>query len=440
MSIDQVAYCYACQTPKGPAGECLCTVAADLAGGDDPSHGGHTGTGPARSPQVPDLDPAAWHGPAAEYVQLISPDTEADPLAVYAQILAWAGARVGRGTYTVLGAVQWARVWPLLCGATATGRKGTSEETSLTALSALSSLPRTRTGLSSGEGLIQAFLPTGDDPPPDERLLIVESEWETVLSRLRREGNTLSGVLRDAWDGRPLSTLTVSDRTVDVHHLVVVGHITPTAMRLGTDDLSISNGFLNRFLGPLLVHRPHLVPFPDDPDPAAGLLLEGIVDACRTSPNGRLRFTPSARSFYSDWYISREEMRESWPDRVANTTARGPANLARLAVILAVLDQSNSLALDHVTAAAAMVEYADRCAHVLLGPGRAGLDHRILDALSGGPLSRSELRDHLNRHVLASDLTDALEVLVSDGAVEVHQVPTGGRPRTVYSLTSPPAP
>ena len=40
----------------------------------------------------------------------------------------------------------------------------------------------------------------------DKRLLVFEGEFAQVLRVMRRDGNTLSGILRNAWDGRPWGT------------------------------------------------------------------------------------------------------------------------------------------------------------------------------------------------------------------------------------------
>ena len=41
--------------------------------------------------------PAAWQGLAGQIVETIAPHTEADPVAILAQLLVAAGATVGRG-------------------------------------------------------------------------------------------------------------------------------------------------------------------------------------------------------------------------------------------------------------------------------------------------------------------------------------------------------
>ena len=39
----------------------------------------------------------------------------------------------------------------------------------------------------------------------DKRLLVTESEFARPLQAIRREGNTLSAVVREAWGGCPVS-------------------------------------------------------------------------------------------------------------------------------------------------------------------------------------------------------------------------------------------
>jgi hypothetical protein len=61
-----------------------------------------------------------------------------------------------------------------------------------------------RRGLSTGEGLI-AQISSGDDDekaPPDSRLMLLEPEVARVLTVMNRPDNTLSSVIRSAWETR----------------------------------------------------------------------------------------------------------------------------------------------------------------------------------------------------------------------------------------------
>ena len=66
-------------------------------------------------------------------------------------------------------------------------------------------------GLSSGEGLIAQVRDPLDEQdseaPTDKRRLVLEQEFAQVLKVLAREANTLSAIVRQAWDGEPLQTI-----------------------------------------------------------------------------------------------------------------------------------------------------------------------------------------------------------------------------------------
>ncbi|MEE3918217.1 hypothetical protein V2I01_04970 [Micromonospora sp. BRA006-A] len=78
-------------------------------------------------------------------------------------------------------------------------------------------LMNTATGLSTGEGLIRAVRDAnGDDPSApgfdegvhDKRLWVDAPEFASVLEKSRREGNSLSGTLREAYDAGVLQSMT----------------------------------------------------------------------------------------------------------------------------------------------------------------------------------------------------------------------------------------
>ncbi|MES9985924.1 MAG: DUF3987 domain-containing protein [Candidatus Thiodiazotropha sp. 6PLUC6] len=125
-------------------------------------------------------------------------------------------------------------------------------------------------GLSSGEGLAAAKadrLKMGKDEPPvevaDKRFLLLESEFGNVLNQAQRQGNTLSHVLRSAYDGKTIRPLTKRDRVcVSDPFFVLVGNITPGELT-GHDQGAVMtvNGMLNRTLM-LWVRTERRVPIP----------------------------------------------------------------------------------------------------------------------------------------------------------------------------------
>ncbi|MGH9074410.1 MAG: DUF3987 domain-containing protein, partial [Acidimicrobiales bacterium] len=197
--------------------------------------------------------PAAWAGMAGAIAEAIAPATEADPVAILAQLLVGAGAIIGRGAWATAGATRHhPNEFVVLVGDSAKARKGSSWDLVQAVLNrADPGFPaRVRTGLSTGEGLIWAARdPDGTDPGAlDPRLLVVEPEFVSVLKATGRDVNTLSPVLRSAWDGRPLALLTRSaPARASAAHIAVIGHITGTELAAHTSAVEAANGFLNRF-------------------------------------------------------------------------------------------------------------------------------------------------------------------------------------------------
>ncbi len=83
----------------------------------------------------------------------------------------------------------------------------------------------------------------------DKRLFVLESEFASVLRRMGSPGNSLSQVLRCAWDGSRLSTMTRKDPMHATNaHVSVVAHITIEELKRNLTSVEMANGFANRFL------------------------------------------------------------------------------------------------------------------------------------------------------------------------------------------------
>src|SRR5205807_2312813 len=134
----------------------------------------------------------------------------------------------------------------VLVGDTAKSRKGTTWGWVSRLFGKVSDWPtdRVKTGLSSGEGFIEQVSGRGDN-----RLLVIEGEFASVLQVLMRTGNTLSAQLRNAWDGKPLSILTKrAPATAPDGHISFIGHITADEVHRLMTANEMGNGFANRFL------------------------------------------------------------------------------------------------------------------------------------------------------------------------------------------------
>src|ERR1039458_1078568 len=118
-------------------------------------------------------------------------------------------------------------------------------------------------GMSSGEGLIAEVADTSENELPvgEKRRLVVESEFAQVMKVLAREGNTLSPVIRNAWDGKTLQTMAKnSPLRATGANIGIVGHITKQELLRHITATELANGFFNRFMV-VAVQRSKTLPF-----------------------------------------------------------------------------------------------------------------------------------------------------------------------------------
>ena len=182
----------------------------------------------------------ALHGVAGLFVRSSEPESEADPAALLLSFLTAAGCLLGAKAHMTVEADQHpARLFVVLVGDTAKARKGTSFGHVRNVIQqADGEWLGLQSGLSSGEGLIHAVrderLGTKkggqaalDEGVEDKRLLVVEGEFASVLRVGQREGNTLSPIIRTAWDTGDLRTMTKnSPEKATGAHITILGHIT----------------------------------------------------------------------------------------------------------------------------------------------------------------------------------------------------------------------
>jgi hypothetical protein len=403
---------------------------------------------PGRDGSLPRLDSSAYHGIAGEIVAAIAPYTEADPAALLVSILAASGAMMGDGPHVMIGAAKHpARIWPLIIGRTAAGRKGESwsrtEDVVIEADEGFAA-SRLASGLSTGEGIIACFADDKPDPdgnrpgPKDKRLLVVESEFVRPLAAARREGNTLSPALRDLWDrGRAGIMTRGSPVHCDGAHLVIVAHITPSELVAKVSDSDISGGLLNRFL-PVLAQRPHLLPSPGTVD-VMGLGLElGTITIKVRAAGRQMRRDAQAEALWTEAYHAMAQDEADGP--LGEILARGPAYAMRLALTYALLDSARAIGENHLRAGLAVWQYASASARrVFAGTARKTDAERLADFLAdcSGGRTRTEIRDLFGRHKTTKQVNAMIEEL-GDSVTEEEDSSDPGRPVTRVYWTAPP--
>ena len=392
----------------------------------------------------PALPEAAQHGVAGELSLIGTIGTEADPAGVLITALTWASALIGSKPVQYVGdADHYARLFCVLVGASSKARKGTTEGPVRRVMKQAEILDpisgdgmRVRPGgLSSAEGLISAVR-DDDEGVGDKRLLCIESEFGRVLRNMQRQGNTLGDLIKQAWDGGDLHTLTKDNPlTASNPHICIVGHITQDELSTLLTHGNIYGGLGNRFLWCCIRRngkKPHPVRMRDDTIAELAGSFRRAFEHART-----LEIVGWAdESVRAQWASVYEELSEGGHGVLGAMTGRSEAQVLRLAMVYTLLDEKPNIEAVHLDAALALWDYCGKSAKYLFGH-----DDPIADAaakvmkhftdIPNAEISRTELgtllgsrdkklKDKVVQRLLASNLIDSIE----------HKTP--GRTRTVY--------
>jgi hypothetical protein len=427
---------------------------------DNPISGTAPGQGSkSPEPEWPTIRDDAYHGLAGDVVETIRPHTEADPVAILIQFLACAGNIIGRCPYhQIEGDQHHANLFAVLVGESSKARKGTSWGR----IASFAKLAderwygdRTKGGLSSGEGFIsevrdeikkwnaqEAVWETIDPGVMDKRLMVIEPEFAGVLAVVERHGNTLSPLMRRAWDGGILSTMTRSaPLRATGAHIAIVGHITVDELRARLTRTDTANGFANRFLF-MLVKRSTVLPFGGDAleDFVIAALGERLKEAVEAAASiGRVGWTSLAADAWKTVY---PQFSRGQPGLLGAVTSRAEAQCIRLALIYALLDGAANIDLQHIKAALAVWEYPEAsAAHIFgasLGDPVADDIYRALRHAGREGMTRTALRDLFGRHQSADRIGAALALLASNGKARMEIKQSGGRPAESWIATGAP--
>src|SRR5262245_42320952 len=396
-------------------------------------------------PAWPVMHRAAYYGLAGEVVETIAPHSEADPVAILLQFLAAFGNAVGISPYyQVEGDKHRAKLFIVTSGATSKGRKGTA----LGRIRQLMEIAdpdwerdNIQTGLSSGEGVIfhvrdpistlgkDGMTEQVDAGVTDKRLMLVTEEFAGTLRVMERAGNTLSPVLRDAWGTSKLQTLTKNSpiKATD-SHISIIGHVTDDELRAVLTRIEMANGFANRFLF-ARVRRSKLLPHGGNLDFATlqelGEQVAERLTQARTL--GRITMTDAAAEAWEKNYAALSCDR---PGLLGAVLGRAEAQVIRIALIYALLDNAEQIDLRHLRAALAVWAFCEDSATQIWGD-MLGDDvaDTILTALKTGGLAgvgRTEMSNLFSRHVPSARITMVLQNLHSAGKAERVPGPTPG--------------
>jgi Protein of unknown function (DUF3987) len=401
----------------------------------------------------PELDPAALHGLPGEVAVTLAASSGADPAAVLMTFLAMAGNASGPQPHAWFGGAQHpGRLFVVLVGDAATGRKGT-------ALGAVEALfaeadpqwadERVLHGLQSAEAMIDNVA----DGRGDCRLLIAESEFARLVTTMARSG-TFSAQLRNAWDGRALQRTGVRrSQKASRAHVSLLGMITPEELLRHHHRLSQAGGLESRILYAYAAPAAEVSPFAEPPassELAARVeaVLESSREAVMSHADPVSRYLLAVRGIQPRVRVPvAPEVAQGWSRRVkprlpvpgegmAGLHSRAEAQVIRLAGIYAICDLAAEIGPEHVEAAVAAWSYCARSAEVVFSVPVAALPPRsdprvtarivrFLHDRYPGWAARDEIGAALHGTATDRALTAALGGLAARGLTDQRQAPAG---------------
>lgn len=388
----------------------------------------------------PVLHADAMRGPAWEIVKLIEPDTEADPIAIYFQLLVAFGNAVGRDFYyRIEGDQHHCNEYVCVAGETSRGRKGTSWGRVREVIDTLFegwAETCARGGLSSGEGLInQVRDPMTkrdkdgnevviDEGAPSKNFCALETEFAQLLSVMERQGNTISPIFRNAWDGTTLRTMTrQSPLKATNAHVSCVGHITISELKSKLTATEAASGFGNRILF-VVVRRSKELPFGG----RNTVEIEQFVGSIKGQLNKSIGLCGRERIGAPFAVTMTEASRELWaggmyskltadvPGLLGSLVSRSEAHTIRLAMILALFEGNRMIDVSHLRAAFALVTYVHDSAKFIfgysLGDPVADRINEALQSVYPQGMTRTSISVLFGKNLPSSVLGQALQKLL----------------------------
>jgi hypothetical protein len=377
-------------------------------------------------------------------VNHVAPNSEADPAALLLSFLLMFGNLIGRNAHCMVGeTAHFANEYMVSVGQSSVARKGTT--LGYVKAHFFRCMHKSRRndpwfervidgGLSTGEGLITQFVdakagPDGSEPPPtDKRLMITEGEFARILIVTGRRDNTLSPVMRNAWDHGNLYVKTRKDPLeARGAHFSIIAHITVEEGRRRLTDMEMANGFANRFLW-IATRRWSLHPDGGPVPPDQGLINRTISAYEHASKAGLIKRSSTCDGLWNESYsiLSRDRYGLS-----GALCSRAEAHVLRLSMIYALLDKSNIIREKHLRAALEVWRYCEASVTYIFGNA---LGDFVADAIDRamhdhGEMTRAEISRLFSHNKSAPEIERALALLEQAGRIRRKSMPKGkGRP------------
>jgi DNA polymerase I-like protein with 3'-5' exonuclease and polymerase domains len=342
---------------------------------------------------TPSLGEEAFHGVLGRIARKVAKETEADARAILVGLLVGIGNIIGRTVHWRVDDTQhYCNEFACFVGRTAGARKGLATDIVEGILRLISDVWHQACiarGVSSGEGFIELVhdevtkqvkvKPEKGEKGParfetqvvkegvvDKRKLCLLSEFGELLTVSTRDGNIISTVLRNCWDGKTLeiNTKQFPQRATGAH-ISIIGNITQKELLALLPKIPNADGFCNRFLW-CLIERSQYKPL-GGPRLAEYLVkeiteLRGILARLLGTPV-EIGYSPEAEALWKEIYTQLS----SETDLARAVVDRAEPHNRRLSLLYALLDGLQQVQEIHIKAALALWRYCEECAVRLFG-------------------------------------------------------------------------
>jgi hypothetical protein len=396
----------------------------------------------------PMISEECFYGIAGTLANESAPEVGVSREAVLFQFLIFIGNMCEHKFYFNLGGSKlYLNDYLLIVGETSKAKKGTSLKTVKYFIEKINSdyyKLCIRTGVNSGEGLVNSVRDKViskeknkkgeevetilDEGGKSKIALFIEPEFSRLMKSGKRDGNTATEILRQAWDGDYLEVVVKKDScSSSDHHISMIGHITQNEFEFLNSNVDSTNGYLNRFLF-CRIFNGSPVPLPISFDKLSFDFMPELHSAMAFIKNTEieeLALEEDAKELWTDIY---NNFFYSPDDNYSDLMARTPTHILKMAMIFAVLDRNNRISKDHLISAKAIVDYSnDSIRFIFTNPNKKklGNENKVIEYITkkNGTVLRSDvMRELFNRKIKALDLDFLKDSLTNQGLIKVQQL------------------
>jgi hypothetical protein len=258
----------------------------------------------------------------------------------------------------------------------------------------------------------------------------------------------MSSLIRDAYDENHL-TVHNKNSPVSTHkaYVGIIANVTQGELMMMLNGRQVTeafNGFGNRFLI-ITARRTHLIPTTAIPDAVVAKASTDLFLAVKRARRIEEMYrNAKANDLWAEFYYGQTESE----GLLGAMTARLDVHALRLSMLYAMLDGSKTITTSHAEAAFEVVRYAEDSARYVIGDQTGNpVADAILRALrtpnldadpptATTELSRTAVFKLFSNKLTGDEFNAAVSLLERTDLIEVEEVKTGGRPKTVLRATA----